>query len=154
MATRRTRRFLGLRLPDLYAEDEVLMDAMTALHPTWGRSYLQMQPFGAKVQAISMATSIANGHDAGGGREPPGDVIGVAGVSLPPEAVGPDDAYEVPVLRGHAGGRTRRVAVGPHPSSATPYTLRIADRDKDSIDPTHVGGRRRRGALGDAGHHE
>jgi len=144
----------GLRLPDLYAADDVLMAAMTARHPTSGRAHLQMQLLGAKCKAHGMATSIANGHDARGGREPPGDVIGVAGVSLHPEADGAEDADKVPVHFGHAGGRTRRVAVGPHPSSATPYTLRIADRDKDSIDPTHVGGRRRRGALGDAGHHE
>ena len=88
MARRRTRRYLDLRLPDIDAEDNALIDAMTALHPTRGRSHLQMQLFGAKARAISTATSIANGHDARGGREPPGDVVGVPAWPSTPRPMG------------------------------------------------------------------
>lgn len=119
MGKRRSRRFLDLRLPDLYAEDEVLMDAMTASHPTRDRAHLRMQLFGAKARAMTMASSIANGHDCGGGWEPPGDVIGVAGVALHPEADWPDGCYMAAIDLTQASGRARRVEIDSH--------LRLAD---------------------------
>ncbi len=140
MARRRTRRSLGLRLPDLYAEDEALMATMTARHPTRGRSHLQMQLFGAKARTYSMATSVASGHDARGGREPPGDVIGVAGVSLHPEAVGTADACKVTVILGHVGGGSRRVVVGAHLTIAEawshPDEAVVGLRDGDASPPS------------------
>ena len=99
--------------------DNALIDAMKALHPSWDRAYLQMQLFGAEAQAMSMATSIANGHDARGGREPPGAIIAVAGVALHPEANWLDGCYVAAIDLTHASGRTRRVEVGSH--------LRLAD---------------------------
>ncbi len=116
MPRRRTRRYLDLRLPSIYTEDNALIDAMTASHPTWDRARLLMQHFGTKAQAISTATSIANGHDCGGGWEPPGDVIGVA---LHPEANWPDGCYLAAIDLTHASGRARRVEIGSH--------LRLAD---------------------------
>jgi hypothetical protein len=99
------------------------MAAMTARHPTRGRSHLQKQLFKAKARAIGMATSTASGHDARGGWEPPGDVIGVAGVSLHPEANGAADACKVTVLLKHIGGGTRRVVVGAHLTLAETWGL-------------------------------
>ena len=123
MPRRRARPHLDLRLPSIYTEDNALIDAMTALHPTSGRSHLQMQPFVAEARAVCTATPVASGHDARGGREPPGDVIGVAGVSLHPEANGTADAYNVTVLLKHVGGGTRRVVIGAHLRLAEAWSL-------------------------------
>ncbi len=119
MKKRRMKRLLDIRLPDLYAEDHILIDAMAARYQTSDRAHLAMQLFGAKARALTLASFIANGHDCGGGWEPPGDVIGVAGVALHPEANWPDGCYVAAIDLTHASGRARRVEIDSH--------LRLAD---------------------------
>lgn len=114
---------LDLQLPDLYAEDQPLIDAMRARHPTWDRAHLEMKLFGARAMARSLVSYIVNGCDARGGWEPPGDIIGVAGVSLHPEANGPVDCYKVAVDLTHVSGRTRRVEIGTYRTVADAWRL-------------------------------
>ena len=117
------KRLLDLRLPDIYAKDRVLTDALSARHPTWDRLHLDMQLFGSKCRASNLATCIANGHDSRGGWEPPGDVIGVAGVSIHPESHWPDDCYKAAVDLTHVSGRIVRVEVGTYLTVADAWRL-------------------------------
>jgi len=97
---------LDLQLPDLYAEDQPLIDAMRARHPTWDRAHLEMKLFGARAMARSLASYIVNGC-----------------VSLHPEANGPADCYKAAVDLTHASGRTRRVEVGTYRTVADAWRL-------------------------------
>src|SRR4051812_15876263 len=60
----------------------------------------------------------------GSSTQPPGDVLGVAGVSLRPEAVGAAaDACKARVARGRGGGRPRRIVLDTYYWFSQPYLM-------------------------------